>query len=67
METRTSKPTDALKIVRNLYNMVSGKKIAFLGWAFIKDTNHSRESAAIYVADELINEQAFIQVYDPIV
>ncbi|MCX2473242.1 UDP-glucose 6-dehydrogenase [Pedobacter sp. MC2016-05] len=55
----------ALNIVKNLYNTVSGKKIAFLGWAFKKDTNDTRESAAIYVADELLNEQAFIQVYDP--
>lgn len=55
----------ALNIVRNLYNTVSGKKIAFLGWAFKKDTNDTRESAAIYVADELLNEQAEIKVYDP--
>lgn len=52
-------------IVRNLYNTVSGKKIAFLGWAFKKDTNDTRESAAIYVADLLLNEQAEIKVYDP--
>lgn len=55
----------ALNIVRSLYNTVSGKKIAFLGWAFKKDTNDTRESAAIYVADELLNEQAEIRVYDP--
>lgn len=55
----------ALNIVRSLYNTVSGKKIAFLGWAFKKDTNDTRESAAIYVADELLNEQAKIRVYDP--
>lgn len=55
----------ALNIVKNLYNTVSGKKIAFLGWAFKKDTNDTRESAAIYVADELLNEQANLQVYDP--
>ena len=53
------------KIVQTLYNTVSGKKIAFLGWAFKKDTNDTRESAAIYVADDLINEQANIAVYDP--
>jgi UDPglucose 6-dehydrogenase len=53
------------KIVQTLYNTVSGKKIAFLGWAFKKDTNDTRESAAIYVADDLINEQAMIAVYDP--
>jgi UDPglucose 6-dehydrogenase len=52
-------------IVQTLYNTVSGKKIAFLGWAFKKDTNDTRESAAIYVADDLINEQAYIGVFDP--
>ena len=48
-----------------MYNTVSDKKIAFLGWAFKKDTNDTRESAAIYVADMLIEEQAIIKVYDP--
>lgn len=52
-------------IVQTLYNTVADKKIAFLGWAFKKDTNDTRESAAIYVADDLINEQAKIAVYDP--
>lgn len=52
-------------IVQTLYNTVSGKKITFLGWAFKKDTNDTRESAAIYVADDLINEQAYIALYDP--
>ena len=52
-------------IVQTLYNTVAGKKIAFLGWAFKKDTNDTRESAAIYIGDDLINEQAQIAVYDP--
>ena len=52
-------------IVRTLYNTVADKKITFLGWAFKKDTNDTRESAAIYVADDLIHEQAQIAVYDP--
>lgn len=55
----------ASNIVHTLYNTVSGKKIAFLGWAFKKDTNDTRESAAIYVADYLLNEQANIGVFDP--
>lgn len=55
----------ATNIVRTLYNTVSDKKIAFLGWAFKKDTNDTRESAAIYVANDLLNEQANIAVYDP--
>lgn len=55
----------AKKIVTTLYNTVSDKKITFLGWAFKKDTNDTRESAAIYVADHLLNEQAQLAVYDP--
>jgi UDPglucose 6-dehydrogenase len=55
----------AANMVRKMYNTVSGKKIAMLGWAFKKDTNDTRESAAIYVADYLLNEQAEVVVYDP--
>ncbi|MEL0650351.1 nucleotide sugar dehydrogenase [Algibacter sp. TI.3.09] len=53
------------RLIKTLYNTVSGKKIALLGWAFKKDTNDTRESAAIYVADHLLNEQANITVFDP--
>lgn len=53
------------RLIKTLYNTVSGKKIAMLGWAFKKDTNDTRESAAIYVADHLLNEQAQVTVYDP--
>ncbi|WP_026755088.1 UDP-glucose 6-dehydrogenase [Sediminibacter sp. Hel_I_10] len=55
----------AMNIVESLFNTVSGKKIALLGWAFKKDTNDTRESAAIYVADYLLNEHAEVVVYDP--
>lgn len=55
----------AKNIISTLYNTVSGKKIAFLGWAFKKDTNDTRESAAIQVADDLLAEQANIVVFDP--
>lgn len=55
----------ARKIITSLFNTVSGKKIAFLGWAFKKDTNDTRESAAIYVAEYLIEDGAEIHVYDP--
>jgi UDPglucose 6-dehydrogenase len=55
----------AKNIIKTLYSTVSGKTIAFLGWAFKKDTNDTRESAAIYVADLLVDEQASIKVYDP--
>jgi UDPglucose 6-dehydrogenase len=52
-------------IVQTLYNTISGKKITLLGWAFKKDTNDTRESAAINIAQNLIAEQAKITVYDP--
>ncbi|WP_309640437.1 UDP-glucose 6-dehydrogenase [Flavobacterium sp.] len=55
----------ANNIVQTLYNTVADKKITFLGWAFKKDTNDTRESAAINVADYLLFEQANIAVFDP--
>lgn len=55
----------AQHIIKSMYNTVNGKKIAFLGWAFKKDTNDTRESAAIYVANHLLEEEAEIVVYDP--
>ena len=55
----------AEKIIQSMYNTVNGKKIAFMGWAFKKNTNDTRESAAIYVADHLLEEQAQLAVYDP--
>lgn len=55
----------AAKIVRTLFNTVADKKIAVLGFAFKKDTNDTRESAAITVVRELLAEQARVVVYDP--
>ena len=52
-------------MITSLYNTVSGKKIIVYGWAFKKDTNDTRESAAIYVVDALLEENAEIVVYDP--
>jgi len=53
------------RIVRALYNSVADKRIAVLGFAFKKDTNDTRESAAIFVCRDLIAEQARVTVYDP--
>jgi len=55
----------AENIISTLYNTISGKKIIIYGWAFKKDTNDTRESAAIAVADALLEEQAEIIVCDP--
>ena len=53
------------KIVRTLFNTVADKKIAILGFAFKKDTNDTRESAAINVCRDLLSEHANVSVYDP--
>ncbi len=55
----------ANRIVRALFNSVADKKIAVLGFAFKKDTNDTRESAAISVCRDLLAEQARVVVYDP--
>ena len=52
-------------VVEKLSNTISEKKIAIFGWAFKKDTNDTRESSSIYIAENLINEQAILQIYDP--
>jgi len=53
------------KIVRTLFNTVSGKRIAILGFAFKKDTNDTRASAAIHIVRDLLTENAHVAVYDP--
>lgn len=53
------------KIVRSLFNTVADKRIAVFGFAFKKDTNDTRESAAIDVVRDLLAEHANVVVYDP--
>ena len=55
----------AAKIVKTLYNTVADKRIAVLGFAFKKDTNDTRETAAISVCRDLLTEHANVVVYDP--
>ena len=40
-------------------------KVLILGWAFKKNTNDTRESAAIYVANNLLNENIEMDIFDP--
>jgi UDPglucose 6-dehydrogenase len=53
------------RIVKELFNTVADKRIAVLGFAFKKDTNDTRESAAINVCRDLLAEHAKVTVYDP--
>lgn len=53
------------RIVSALFDTVADKRIAVLGFAFKKDTNDTRESAAISICRDLLAEQAQVVVYDP--
>lgn len=53
------------RIVHRMFNTVAGKKIAVLGYAFKKDTNDTRESPAIDVCADLLQEKAHLYIYDP--
>jgi len=55
----------AHKMVRSMFNTVTGKKIAIFGFAFKKDTGDTRETAAAFVMKDLLDERANMQVYDP--
>ncbi len=53
------------RIVKTMFNTVSDKQIAVWGFAFKKDTNDTRESAAIHVCRDLLEERARLVIYDP--
>ncbi len=55
----------AERVLHTLFNTVTGKRIGVLGFAFKKDTNDTRESAAISVCQDLIEERAKLSIYDP--
>lgn len=53
------------RVVSSMFNTVSGKKIAVLGFAFKKDTGDTRETPAIEVCNGLIGDNAKLSIYDP--
>ena len=52
-------------IVKKLFGTLSGKKIAILGFAFKADTNDTRESSAIIICKDLLEEGAILSIHDP--
>ena len=52
-------------IVEKLFGTVSGKKIGILGFAFKSNTNDTRDSPAINICKDLLDEGANIHIYDP--
>tara|TARA_B100001029_G_scaffold117481_1_gene97373 strand:- start:24986 stop:26332 length:1347 start_codon:yes stop_codon:yes gene_type:complete len=57
----------AQKIIDYFGGDLTGKRIAILGWAFKANTNDSRESPAIYVANKLHEAGAKLEIFDPMV
>ena len=55
----------ANKITSLIKNKSLSKNVCILGWAFKKDTNDTRESAAIYISDSLIKSNINLKLYDP--
>ncbi|CAA7266246.1 unnamed protein product [Cyclocybe aegerita] len=53
------------RVVDTLFNTITGKRIAVLGFAFKADTGDTRESAAITLIKDFQSEKAFVNVYDP--
>jgi UDPglucose 6-dehydrogenase len=52
-------------MIRVMFNTIAGKKIALFGFAFKANTGDTRESPAIDVTKQLIEERALVVITDP--
>ncbi len=52
-------------VVKKLFGTLSGKRLAILGFAFKANTNDTRESSAINIAKDLLDEGAQLFIHDP--
>ena len=52
-------------IVSKLFGTVRGKKIGILGFSFKANTNDTRESSAISICKDLLDEGALLHIHDP--
>jgi len=53
------------KMLRSMFNTMAGKRIAVFGFAFKADTGDTRESPAIRVCRQLLDERAAVTICDP--
>lgn len=53
------------KMISTMFNTVAGKRIAIFGFAFKADTGDTRESPAIDVVRQLVEERAQVVISDP--
>ena len=52
-------------VVEKLFGSVTGKRLAIFGFAFKADTNDTRESPAIRICRDLLEEGAQLAIHDP--
>ena len=52
-------------IIEKFFGTISAKKITILGFSFKANTNDIRNSAAISICKDLLNEGAFLNIHDP--
>ena len=52
-------------IVKKLFGTISGKKTTILGFAFKANTNDTRESPAINICKDFLEEGAHLSIHDP--
>ncbi len=52
-------------IIEKLFGTIAGKKISIFGFAFKANTNDTRESPAISICKNLLNEGCKLLIYDP--
>ena len=52
-------------ILKDLFGTISNKKISILGFSFKANTNDTRESPSINICKELLEEGAYLKIFDP--
>ena len=53
------------KVIESLFRNMRGKRIAIFGFAFKENTNDTRETPAIDICRNFLNENAVLAFYDP--
>jgi len=53
------------RMITNMFNTLSGKKIAMFGFAFKANTGDTRETPALYATKYLLDENAHVVITDP--
>src|SRR5215471_20515520 len=59
-------PKRVLQLIKKHFQNLRGVRVAILGLAFRPDTNDMRESPALPIIRQLLQEGAVIQAYDPV-